>query len=46
MLPLYEKFKFVRDDFKTILKGTTLKDLVSQLENGIAFLKLGIKYFK
>jgi len=38
--PLHGKFKFVRDDLKTMLDNTTLEDLASQLENGTAFLKL------
>jgi len=38
--PLHEKFKRIREDLKTMLETTSLKDLASQLENGIAFLKV------
>jgi Rrf2 family protein len=38
--PLHGKYKRIREDLKTMLETTYLKDLASQLEDGIAFLKV------
>jgi len=38
--PLHETFKKVREDLRSMMEVTTLKDLAGQLESGTAFLKL------
>ena len=37
--PIHFKFKAIRDDLKTMLKSTTIKELTNGLHEGLAFLK-------
>ncbi|MCB0669776.1 MAG: Rrf2 family transcriptional regulator [Saprospiraceae bacterium] len=37
--PLHFQFKAIRDDLKEMLQTTSVRDLVSQLQDGVTFLK-------
>lgn len=38
--PAHKQYKHIKEDFKNMIKSTSVSEMVSDLQNGIAFLKL------